>query len=986
MGDWKVWSLHAWNERLLAHFFERRENEQNPVVTLLLTSEVLARITGDSQADPESARDAFVEAVRAGIRRSGSLLESATDYQGWPDPPPRGSTPRFVAHLLFTCVAASESSEDLGNEESFIARLRELTGNQLPGSSLVNLPRLWQHLAKWLESNGERYRRLQLPDPGGLTRIGYTVRLSFPDRRDQKLLSDILDRAGLSGIEPPVGRVLSVVASDRARFRPSFVKAFDEFRELYQGNGDRSQALLDHRFWAAVREAALRGRGYEEERSLVRISLLAEEQDETLVLFVVSDGEFSINSAKAAELPFAYGPWAFGLIAPESDGINAAGLNSVVAEALDRRIYLPRVSNQVAQGLLPFVDGAHGLLELATRDQLSDVSIVLLREELLSDFSRFVCPTSRSRPSIYSGWVQINKPSLRTFSCNELNGTALERTWILQDTLTPTAIRLDGGVRADDGWIGATEVLPTVVAQGASEVILEGAGLRENLQQVDGTWKLPHRDFTGEFTLLAISDGRADSRRLINFVAAPSSENFKRPSEPGAWVAEGMCAAYRSLGNTEPFSANACATDRESLCERVAYLGMNVGEFCVDPQEAAWRVVNFGGKLIGARGLSFARGYRPTSQSEDANSRSRWRKMLLNSSASRLDSEFEAARRSVKGAVCRHDLPKIELHQAVPHINPIPLIKPSALADRFLRILASRASSRSGIPWREWSELAMRVLRIDHSKLEMVTRAWSEAGLIDVVASARWRHNAIFARHPLLVAYTVGDLIAANVTGLILPASLEQIRKTALRHELLVEERHSVSELVPGTIALRAFGRSQLEALATSAGIDVVWLDLERLDPIGAISAASDAPEHYESSTRWQRWSLDGVQQDQLDFRHWVRKDRPDFWSVTSDAGNAWSYSLNTARLWASSFAGLVPVKETNAGMLEACHAFMPLPLARAVSVMGAGLAGPSTDGRYRYPISSPALREFAVRAMSTTFNISSPDDRARQATEVSHV
>jgi hypothetical protein len=48
-----------------------------------------------------------------------------------------------------------------------------------------------------------KFRPLLLPNPGSLTRIGYTVKLAFPDRRDQKQLSELLGRAGLLGHEPP---------------------------------------------------------------------------------------------------------------------------------------------------------------------------------------------------------------------------------------------------------------------------------------------------------------------------------------------------------------------------------------------------------------------------------------------------------------------------------------------------------------------------------------------------------------------------------------------------------------------------------------------------------------------------------------------------------------------------------------------------------------------------------------------------------------
>src|SRR5690348_8539225 len=120
MNDWRRWSVQTWNERLLGHFFRSNDDRASPVVVLLVTADELARATRDASASADDARYAFVEAVRTGIRRSKSLLEDASDYQGWPAPPPAESPPRFVAHLLFTCIAASESSDDLGDEGSFV--------------------------------------------------------------------------------------------------------------------------------------------------------------------------------------------------------------------------------------------------------------------------------------------------------------------------------------------------------------------------------------------------------------------------------------------------------------------------------------------------------------------------------------------------------------------------------------------------------------------------------------------------------------------------------------------------------------------------------------------------------------------------------------------------------------------------------------------------------------------------------------------------
>src|SRR5262245_27733596 len=105
MTKWRHWQPSDWNISLLDHFFRKKEDLESPIINLLVTPDELARATGDRDAIPSDVRDAFVSSVVASIRRSGSLIKDASDYQLWPDPPVEGTIPRFVSHLLFTCIA-----------------------------------------------------------------------------------------------------------------------------------------------------------------------------------------------------------------------------------------------------------------------------------------------------------------------------------------------------------------------------------------------------------------------------------------------------------------------------------------------------------------------------------------------------------------------------------------------------------------------------------------------------------------------------------------------------------------------------------------------------------------------------------------------------------------------------------------------------------------------------------------------------------------
>lgn len=977
MSGWKAWPLQSWNERLLRHFFRNTDAHPSPVVVLLVTAEELARATGDAEPEASEVRDAFVEAVRAGIRRSKSLLQDASDYEGWPGPPPWESHPRFVAHLLFTCIAASESSDELGDEGSFISRLRDLTGDQLPEHSLQILPRLWEHLAAWLKANEGRFRPLILPNPGSLTRIGYTVRLAFPDRRDQRHLSELLDRAGLSGHEPPIGRVLSLVASERGRFRRSFLVAFDDFRRLFEGSPGRAAPELgEHRFWAAVREAALRGRGRTGScDATVRFNVLANERGDALALLVVADEVPEGVTVASHELPWKYGDWRFGLLpkgveAPGQDEL-AEQLDRVVRDVLGGLLRVPGVSNLVEQGLLPFVVAPHGLLELAVPDQLDEVVIALVRKDLVADLLRLTGNDAGSvQPSPYEGWVELRAPRLRMLAVSEVEGTSLERTWFLQECVTSISLRFVAGIRVDDGWLGVREVLPRVVAPGASRVRLEtaegGFALDETGQH---EWSLPSRDLAGEYTL-AVATGNGEERRTVRFHAAPASEAFKPASDPDAWIVEEV-GGTGTLSAAIPFGDQVPTEDCERLCERVALLGRDVGVFVERPDVAAWKITHFAGSYYGARGSMRDDDAMPTQQVANAHARRRWRKMLFEAVPHWSDAEFAAARRRVKGGASTHvHLPLIQLEQSVPAIASPKLAAPSDAAERLASVVAGRAASRAGIDWSEWSQLATRVLGIDGSLLEPVTRAWMEAGLVDVASYARWWHRAVFARPPQLVAFKIGESCGAVLSGLVLPTSVEEVRRSALRLGLLVEDRLSVSSFVPHTIALRAADRDTLERLASSCHVALRWLDLTAIRTLGASrhDGTSAPPRHYEHSSHRQHWSLQGGEYQNVRVEHRVRPDRPDYWLISGGGRRVWSYELNLARAWAATLLGEPIVKVVGDDVVEAHHAFLPLPLARTVSVLGGGRPGP-VNGRYRYPFGNPELLRFVLDVLSRTFD-----------------
>lgn len=973
MNNWRSWSLEAWNERLLNYFFRKRTEHDTPVVVVLVTAEELARATGDVNADAENVRNAFVDAVRSSIRPSKNLLEEAADYDRWPEPPRSDLAPPFVAHLLFACIAASESSDDLGDEGSFITRLRDLTANRLPEHSLAILPRLWEHMTVWLNANDDRFRQLYLPDPGGLTRIGYTVKLAFPDRRDQRQLSDLLASAGLAGHDPPVARVLSLVASERARFRPSFLRAYDDFRVAFTALGSAPiSRLADHRFWAAVRDAALRGRGHlEVNGESSEVSLLAEVDDDRLAIFVVTDRPFEDVAVTFAQLPVSYGQWQFALIPKDQGILTADNLDRVVHGVLAGSLHLPKLASYVQQGLLPFVASPHGLLELADRDQLDDTCIALVRADMTTDFLRVACgATSTLQPSSYDGWDQVCDPQLRTLPPHALDGTSLTRTWMLQACMSWYQSRLVGGVRADDGWLGVREVLPRIVAPGASEVFVAGMHGRVALQKTtEDVWVFPHKDIFGECVLVTVRDGK-EHRRTLRFHASPANEGFRQPSDYDAYHLEEI-SGTGTLSGSLPYVQEESAGRWPSLCERVVLLGRDVGVFVDNVDNAAWKITQIAGTRFGARANLRGEAASPLRQAASMSARRRWRKLLFECAQDAMDPEFEKGRRKIKANASGHArLPQIDTGPSQPDFPRPHLVAASDAAGRLVRVVAGRAAARVGIDWSEWSKLAQSVLGIDASLLRSVTRAWMEAGLIDVVSFARWRHRLVFAHSPHLVAFRVGERYAAALTGLAIPTTADQVRIVARMRGMLVEERFSLSCFVPESILLWSPQPQGLHEVASACQLSLRWLDARLLmEPTTSrYDGRSPPPGNYERATRWLRWSLQPGEHGDVTVEHHVRRDRPDYWVASQAGQRVWFYDLNLTRAWAAALIGQDIITVASDGMLEAHHAFLPLPLARAVAILGTGLPGP-VSGAYRYPVGSSTLVDCVLNVLRQTFD-----------------
>jgi hypothetical protein len=976
-SDWRNWRLQQWNEHLLAHFFGRRSDGDLPVVALLATPEELARATGDRSADPSEVRDVFVGSVREAIASSESLLDDASNYQSWPDSPPLDRVPRFISHLIFTCIAASESSEALASEGSYLQRLRDLAEGALPDHSLQWLPTLWANLAAWLAANARGYRPLKLPDPGGYTRIGYTVKLTFPDRRDQRALSELLGRANLLGNEPPIGKVIALVASERAQFRDSFLEAFDDFRRCLARGSLHTRDVVEHRFWSAVRDAALRGRGAAEEvvpEMSVRFQLLCEEQDDRLYPFVVADAPLTSVGLTSMELPVAFDVWRYAVVAGETASIDPEAAYVTARAVLQGSLSIPRLSSLAAQGLVPLADGVHGYLELAGYEQLEESRTVLARQGLVQDLIEiFGKGRARSRSSTIEGWIEIRGLQLRRLPSEMLERTTLSNCWQVHESVAPIVVRLQGGVRADDGWLGYREVLPRVMSPGALEVHQRRPdGKTEPLQaDEEGAWRLPYLDHEGEYEITAAMEDGSIERVTVRFNRVIGTEAFRVPDELDAWIAEG-------LGGTGTLSMLAPLTSSQNdaiapVPDRTVYLGPIVGQFVGCPQEAAWRVTSFAGRTSGARSRCDLGAITGLARLADYSTRRKWRKLLLNCRADASDEGFLAARSRIRQRVMSGQLPIVDAASRILAVEPVQSGSVAPEVERLLSIAAARAGSRTGITYREWSKHVETVMGLPRDGIRAITRSWAEAGLLDIAFYARWTHCSVFARAPRLVAFQTLGGFGATIMGMLLPTTRRGLISAAKQAGVEIEHRCGVSPLTPALLTMRGGRLEHLVDLSKQTGIPLSWLDLdtEHYAEQCRHDGRDLPPQNYEDRVRWTRWSLGRLEGETgILFEHWTRLGRPDYWCVSYQGRSAWSYDVNTARLWAAAMLQEQPLVVSGDTGLRVVHAFLPLPLARFLSVVQGAAPGLDQNGQYHYRVGAQELRDRLLGIVETIFDV----------------
>ncbi|HYG91824.1 MAG TPA: hypothetical protein VD978_36870 [Azospirillum sp.] len=238
-------TLGAWEQLLVEHFLAiGPDGDASDIRSLEVTPSTLAAACGAAPQEEELVEAAFRRAILADpllmdTLRLGSRRRS-TD-----------KLPNFFIHLALTLFIDSLLDGDYASEGAFRTKLAKWLGVDNSFQQLRGIALMWERLVAWLNMRikaGAPFRRLVLPEvPRTWTHIGYTRRLSFPNRTDIRLIDRFVsEHPGAVG--DPRAVLIEFQPTLLDRYASWGLKsAYEDFRHSYLRHKGRSIAY--QRFW-----------------------------------------------------------------------------------------------------------------------------------------------------------------------------------------------------------------------------------------------------------------------------------------------------------------------------------------------------------------------------------------------------------------------------------------------------------------------------------------------------------------------------------------------------------------------------------------------------------------------------------------------------------------------------------------------------------------------------------------------------------------
>ena len=929
--NWRHWTRREWNEQLFLHFFYDHDSEDCPVYRIPVTSDELAKAVSDLDATPQDIEEAFLETVRSPthIDFTHRLARYSIDPKSWWV---ETEIPPYFFELAFSCLVASPPNGEIRSQGDFRKRLAMLLKHDLSIASypLKELPNLWLTFSAWLDrrrSDGLHYRRLELPTLDYRKRIGYSVKLAFPSRKDEIILTRVLSTGEFEGA-PTIPMVFSLVGNSIAKFSVSFRKAYEEFRVAF---GSKEKNLERYPFWGAVREALASVIEDQVDEDVDRRSLKCVlEPDGVVLLLSTMTGGVQRDEAAFMELDSPYGDFSCVLNGDATTSIDFRYtahrlLQGEFNETLSGRGW-QAIKTALQQGLLLFKKTESLSWELTfTRQEEGDFQAFVkdsLKAAFLEAFPQDQRPYETA--SHYDGWVEFER-----FSVERLNlltydeGSPLADIRCLQHVASGPRLYLTGGCPIDGGYLGIPVCLPQVRADllDSVQAIPASGGCEPKpicltrREEGSGDFCFPENllsPLEGVYRMVGSLHGRVLIRKDVVFRSKIAVNAYARPTEPSSWQVE------------------AGGPDVIDYCEDA--------NIFTDPSHGRGQLTRTGAENTLATSCEPA--------------------ILL-----RVESPLNNWSR----------------------IEPVASLKlsceqeqsGSAKVGYLMETLGGLAMRRKGIPEGYVLELIQKCLGVNQYKKRWdIVRAWVEGGYLDPLHYKKWRRTDYFARVPRFALESKEGQVQGVLTGL---ATSSFRKRVDVELESQRVKTASASKWIIPTPAWLAPSADPYVQVSKKLGLEPpTWTRpiVEILWSIGdVVSPRGDPPKYYE---RWGCWSWDcgklsrDTRQTEkgVEVVRFQRPDRAPYYQVMVDGTNAWwSISRNWALLLAHelkgdavfAIAGADQVIRISKGQL-----YLPLPIGRYLVLTASVPPSPAEDDHdgYVYHFRDSRERESILAAV----------------------
>lgn len=274
-------SIDAWELTLVRYFLAvGPSGDASDIRALEVTSTTLAIACGMDPRHKDQAEDAF----RSALLRDQHYLWGALQHGS--SRLPSKDAPNCFAPLAMTLLIDSLLDGDGYDTNQFRAKLASWLDVNRKFNNLAGVKLMWEELADWLDAQalaGRPFRRLVLPEhPPNWKHIGYTRRLSFPNRADVKTVERALESTPQQDLENPT---VVINAFWNCPYRIHMSKGLtDAFKDFEQAYYSQRRALADHRFWLLISRVRAGADHKVARHALLEIALTIDDEREFRVI------------------------------------------------------------------------------------------------------------------------------------------------------------------------------------------------------------------------------------------------------------------------------------------------------------------------------------------------------------------------------------------------------------------------------------------------------------------------------------------------------------------------------------------------------------------------------------------------------------------------------------------------------------------------------------------------------------------------------